>query len=103
MPTFQSLDGPVDLEASDELRFDIEDALSFWYRYGRHPYRSLGGMPKFMITSADFRYIDSPRFWRFTFDQTEDLVRRLWPADGAEGLAHLQRISGYEPSELGNP
>ena len=44
VPTFESLDGPVDLEASGDLRFDIEDALSFWYRYGRHSYRSLGGL-----------------------------------------------------------
>lgn len=103
MPTFERLDGPVELEATDDLRFDIEDALSFWYRHGRHPYRSLGGISKFIITSADFRYVDSPRFWRFTFEQTEDLVKRLWPADGEEGLALLRRISGGGPEVPGNP
>ncbi|WP_449408723.1 hypothetical protein [Microbacterium maritypicum] len=30
-----------------------------------------------MITSSDFRYVDSPRFWRFTFEQTEDLLQRV--------------------------
>ena len=94
----RALGGPVGIEASDELRFDIEDALSFWYRYGRHPHRSLGRMPKFMTTSSDFRFVDSRRFWQFTFEQTDDLARFLWPADGAEGLAQLGCLCGFEPS-----
>lgn len=93
MTTIETLDGMIDLDASEELLFDVEDALSFWYRYGRHPYRSLGGIPTFMITPSDFRYVDSPRFWRFTREQTEAMLKVLWPADADKVLARLAQLA----------
>ncbi|MDQ0648646.1 hypothetical protein QFZ53_002842 [Microbacterium natoriense] len=92
MTMIETMDGRIDLDASEELLFDVEDALSFWYRYGRHPYRSLGGMPRFMITRSDFRYAVSPRFWRFTLEQTETMLKVLWPKEADDVLKRLAEL-----------
>lgn len=94
MLTVETLDGPIELEASDALFLDIHDALSFHYAYGRHPYRSLGGIRTFMITTDDFRYVDSPRWWRFTLEQTKTMFVALWPEEGHEVLARFGRDYG---------
>lgn len=95
MTSVETLDGPLDLTASDKLLRDVDEALGFWYAYGRHPYRSLSGFRRFMITTTDFRYVDSPRFWRFTLEQTEDLLRFVWPDEGPEILSRLRTDAGH--------
>lgn len=91
MTSIETLDGTIELTPTVDLFDDVEAALSFWYAYRRHPYRSLGGIRDFMITGSDFRYVDSPQFWRFTLDQTETMVFTLWPDEGPALLARLRR------------
>lgn len=88
MPSIETLDGPLDLVATDDLLYDVQSALSFWYAHGRHPYRALSGMKKFIITTDDFRYVESPRFWRVTREQAEDMLHTLWPEEAA-GIMRL--------------
>ncbi|MFF7291677.1 YitT family protein [Microbacterium sp. NPDC008134] len=82
------MDGELTLSASDDLLYDIQNALSFWYACGRHPHRSLGGVQQFMITTADFRYVNGARFWRFTREQTDDMLHARWPGEAA-GILNL--------------
>lgn len=91
--TIETLDGPLDVDASDKLLTEVENALGFWYAYGRHPYRSLSGMPRFMITTSDFRYVRGSQFWRFTLEQAEAMLRELWPDEAAEILKILGQAS----------
>lgn len=91
MRTFETLDGSIELVATEALFEEIEESLAFWYAYRRHPYRALGGFRRFMITTDDFRYVDGPRFWRFTREQTEVMPRVLFPGDAPRILVRFER------------
>ena len=84
----------MDVDPADKLLMEVENALPFWYAYGRHPYRSLGGMPKFMITTSDFRYLKGVEFWRFTREQAEEMLRVLWPYEAADVFRRLAQARG---------
>lgn len=90
MITVVSIDGSLELQPSPGLLDDIEQALSFWYAYGRHPYRSLGGHHRFMITRDDFRFVDGSRFWRFDESQSKALLHALFPDDAAQVMRRLE-------------
>ncbi|MDQ1174995.1 hypothetical protein QE430_003302 [Microbacterium testaceum] len=90
MTTVVSMDGPLKLEPSPGLLDDIEQPLSVWHAYGRHPYRSLGGHHRFMITRDDFRFVDGSRFWRFDESQTEVLLHTSFPDDAVHVMRRLE-------------
>ncbi|MFJ4044354.1 hypothetical protein ACIPV2_01265 [Microbacterium sp. NPDC089987] len=69
---------------------EVENALAFWYFYGRHPHRALSGMLQFMIKASDFRYVDRGSYWRFTREQTEDMLRTLWAGEADDVLRRMQ-------------
>lgn len=44
-----------------------------------------------MITTVDFRYVDGPRFWRFTREQTEVMFIVLFPDEAPRILERFER------------
>ncbi len=91
MERVDTLDGPLDVIASDRLLREVEEALSFLYAYGRHPYRSLGGFKTFVLTTSDFRFIEDGRYWRLTLDQTQDMLKKIWPDESGAVMARLEQ------------
>lgn len=91
MRTFETLDGSIELVATEALFEEIEESLAFWYACRRHPYRALGGFRRFMIATVDFRYVDGPRLWRFTREQTEVMFRVLFPDEAPRVLERFER------------
>jgi hypothetical protein len=92
MVSVESLDGRISIGATEPLVREVRDALTFWYAYRRYPARSLGGIHDFVITPDDFRYIEGGRFWRFTLEQTEGMLRTLWPAGAEDWIVRTRRL-----------